>query len=62
MSYITIRTTPAESAVWIHLERGTPEWQHQSFVIGLGPTKSAAIEQAIEDLKSAIEELRLLHD
>lgn len=43
---------PGEINVWVALADGDPRYQHESFIIGTGPTRAAAIADAQQELSN----------
>ena len=47
-----------EWQVWVQLVAGDPRWMGESFIIGNGPTRDAALASAVQELEAALEELQ----
>jgi hypothetical protein len=43
--------------VWVQLVEGDPTRQHESFIVGIGPTREAAVLEALFSLGNAVADL-----
>lgn len=44
--------------VWAHLGSGDPVLEHESFIIGEGPTRNDAVEMAVAELVRHVTQLQ----
>ena len=58
MSEVSILTDGHEWAVWIQLEAGNPLLSANSFIVGIGITREAAVADAVSELEAVIERLQ----
>lgn len=59
MSRIVVRQEPDGACeVWICLVDGDPTRMSESFIIGVGATREAAVVEAIADLSTCVAELQ----